>query len=310
MMNKGLALAAAGVLLLAFVLGSAGWVSLGGVEDSQGFAGADRLIGVFITRDCLDALGSDFQTHTGIDGMTRIRLEAKQVFEECPSSDGGTVLMPNYLFEGAEGLAMYAPTVFIDGDPCFTNRIDPGLGEVKTGIHEQDQRTDLSLEGTLWLAEGGGLTSLILNPVYQSEDGSVYALTGNGADLSDMGENGIETTMNLSEETNWQFSGETRGHSAKITVHFKSMPEFRTYTLTQFGEDNTVLSSDNFLPGEAPESIKPLPDTAFMVLEQTNQRDGSVTRTLHQRGDSYLTTFTARPDGLCVPASSDIIWEE
>lgn len=310
MMNKGLTLAAAGVLLLAFVLGSAGWVSLDGAEDSQGLAGADRLIGVFITRDCLDALGPDFRTHTGIDGMTRVRLEAKQVFEEHPSSDGGTVLMPNYIFEGVEGLALYAPTIVIDGDPCFTNRIDPGLGEVKTDIHEQEQRTDLSLEGTLWLIEGGGLTSVILNPVYQSQDGSVYALTGDGADFSGMGENGFETTLGLSEESNWQFSGETRGHSAKITVHFKSMPAFRTYTLTQFGADNTVLSSDTFLPGELSESIKPLPDTAFMVLEQTNQRDGAVTRTLHQRGDSYLTTFTARPDGLCVPEQSEISWDE
>lgn len=326
MRNKTGFLLATGVLAIGFLLAASGLVSLdGGPADAQA-AQEDRLIGVLVTLDYLDEMDLELTPGqaAGPDGMYRSRLPATLIQEEHPSADGGTVMMPAYAFEGVEGLELYAPTVEIRGEARHTSRVSPGYGDVKLGYHDKEGGTDLSLEGTLWLAKGGP-EFLVLNPVYQTASGEVYALAGDSVGFSGMEGSPIDSSFAIKQNHTWQSKGsvrlqdslasqeETAGmYTTTVEVHFRSLQLPETYAIIQFDADNAVLSRETYAPGEMPESIETLPGAAWLVLEGCAANKGTMdaSRTLYQRGDSLLTSYAPRADGLCAPVSSGIRWGE
>ena len=101
-------------------------------------------------------------------------------------------------------------------------------------------------------------------------------------------------------------------YTTTVEVHFRSLQQPETYAIIQFDADNAVLSRETYTPGEMPESIETLPGAAWLVLEGCAANKGTMdaSRTLYQRGDSLLTSYAPRADGLCAPVSSGIRWGE
>jgi hypothetical protein len=326
MRNKTGFLLVTGVLAIGFLLVASGLVSLdGGPADAQATQ-EDRLIGVLVTLDYLDEMNLDLTPGqaAGPDGMYRNRLTATLIQEEHPSEDGGTVMMPAYAFEGVDGLELYAPAVEIQGEARHTSRVSPGYGDVKLGYHDKDGGTDLSLEGTLWLAKGGP-EFLVLNPVYQTASGEVYALAGDSVGFSGMDGSDIDSSFAIKQSHTWQSKGsvmlqenpasqeETTGmYTTTVEVHFRSLQLPEAYAIVQFDADNTVLSREAYAPGEIPETIETLPGAAWLMLEGKPGSLGTAnaSRVLYEKGDSLLTSYVPRADGLCAPVLSGINWGE
>lgn len=323
MRNRGMVLAVAGILLLAFALGATGVVDLSGTGEALSDA-PDRMIGVLLTKDYLDLfdVGALLQDLPGSlnAGREQIikdstqnqgRLFASLRSEEHPTQDGGTQSQDTYEFEGVNGLALYFMEIQMDGEPRWTNRIDPAFSQAKTGLGDQENKTEISLEGTLWLTDDGGVTALMINPVYQMPTGEVYAVSGSGMDFSgNMGEV-LAISTKLESSLTEQKEGEERAFSTTVEVHFRSMKPPQRYELLQLDRDSTVISRLSYTPQDMPEDISLQKDTAYLILErfsdQQNPQEQPL-RILYQREDAILNYFTAREDGFCVGHDANILW--
>lgn len=325
MKNKPVVILAAAVMLLGFLLGLSGLVSLAGKEVA-GQNAPDQLIGLLVTMDYLDLPDMDALVReqgtrlvSGQDlnerdfAPDRGRLYAKLVSEDHPAQGGGTVAYDAWVFEGVEGFAFYVPEMTRGEDRYRTNRFDPPFGEVSFSVDESEGKTAIDLKGTLWIAADSPLDSLYMNPVYQAADGRVYAVTGNGMsfDYSLRQDGyGMQASMAVDENTSRAPDGNKEEYAFHAEVFFRSMPAPREITLTQFDSAHAVLASDTWKAGEVPNTIR-LPDNcAYLVAERLGKGEETPRRELLQAGDTLLTTYVERPDGLCEPLSSGLEWAE
>ena len=293
-------------------------------EDAGG--PGDRLIGVFITEEYLDLF--DFEGYLkdnvqdlaggGViaadDSSYQGRLYAElKTLTLTDEENGGLVTAKDYIFEGVEGISYFSATVPAteDTESYTTSSSDQAITDGHMEIHCGDDEDKLTLEGTLYLsAERSG--GQYINPVYQSADGRVYAVTGSGFMISGERSEGSVYSQTLEETTTVTENGSRRQASSSITISVAVMHAPEQIAVLQMDADSSVLSRTAFQPGELPGSIKLSPGAAYLLVE-THKRgsDGNpqVTRGLYDSSNEALETFYCRKDGVCVKQWTQLEWD-
>lgn len=282
----------------------------------------DRLIGVLVTRAYLDLFDFDayFQDHAAelVQGGDHVientqayegRLYATMTTETSTNDDGETVTHQNYVFEGVEGSAYFVYSVQEADGPGYTaSETGEALSNVQTSLYYSDQEEVMDLEATIYYAPQSGedVIGFYFNPVYQTVDGQVYAMSGSGTSTSVDGA-GVSFSHTLSEENTQTENGVSKiwRTSVKVTVESVDPPE--RITVLQMGEDHRILSEISYEPGTLPETMTLPGETAYLIVETIS--GGSVNRELVDRDAENLETFRCRDDRICVKQTTYLTWE-
>jgi len=288
----------------------------------------DRLIGVFVTNEHLDLF--DFEGYLNdnpgslqggeitLDGNTKRyqgRLYATMTTSSATNEETGqTMLTEEYVFEGIEGMSYFAPTVRAaeDHESYITTMSDEAFSDVHIGLNHGEDKSSTTLDATIYTTLSSKNQIYYLNPVFQSMDGSVYVVSGNGFMVSsNVYSEGSVFSQSLDSTTTITENGKAKTGSISIKISISVMFAPKKIVLLQMSTDNTLLSRTEYEPDAMPKSFEPETDTAYLIVE-THKRDDTgnikIFREIYGRDVENIETFFARADGICVKHLIQSIW--
>lgn len=320
MKTKSIIIIFAAVLIAALLLGATGAISVAGSETAGEAASGDRLVGVLVTTEYLDLF--DFESWFNDNSETITsggeadtggyegRLYAVLKDETYVNEDSGEESTSSrYVFEGVDGIAFFCVKMSDEDGDYYASNGGDGISDSSVKINSTDDGDSFTLEGTVYAAPGGIDKAVYINPVYQSADGRVYAMSGNGMSFGDTMDEGGVYTQTLEDSVSVTENGVASTESCKVTISVSVMLPPEKIAVVQFDADGGVVSRDEYEPGSAPEALTPLAGTEYVVVE-IFKSGGGVDRELYGRSDTGFCTFRCRDDGIMVQTYSALEWPD
>lgn len=290
-------------------------------EDAGAGTGEDRQVGVLLTTEYLDLF--DFEGymndnfHGAIGGEIRPeqaqeyqgRVYAVAVIKTVTNEETGeTVEMEGYQFPGVDGIHYFAAR----HEDHISTESDEAISDGHVAIHHGDEENSVTMEGTIYVAPDAGHT-YYFNPVYQSADGRVYAMSGSGYTAGGVRDEGETYAQTLSATRTVTRDGQAVTDTVTVQVTISVMYPPEQIVILQMDKDNVVVSREAYAPGAAPEAITPEESTVYLIME-THKRDMQdkeiVMRALYGKEAGTLEMFALREDGVCVQQWAQVLWEE
>ncbi len=282
-------------------------------------AAKDRLVGVLMTTEYLDLfdMESYLNDHLNIiggdiviDGDTSAyqgRIYASFVPKTLYGENGETIEDEDLLFSDLKGIHFVTARMKDEGE--YYNRVysSEGLLNARTTYHYTDFEDSVTLEGEIWMVQNSGDIMIYLNPVYQDSEGRFYVTPGHGFHSSGDVDGGVYSQT--LEETHTVTEGKritTLSNSITISVGIK--PEPIEYRLLQMQEDNSIAESAVYAPGDMPEELTVLKDTAYLLLE-THQRNSETIREIFNPDTDHISTLYAGENGYLLEDLTFINWK-
>ena len=286
----------------------------------------DRLIGVFITREYLDLFdGEGYLTDhiTGFSGgELRVsgspekyngRLYATLTTRDLSNPETGKKSsIQEYVFEGVEGISLYAPEMLTSADDRYVSSVSgDGMVDLRFDVYCGDEEDKITLDGTLYVLPVKNIRAHYFNPVYQSEDGKVYAMSGQGISIGGDQSADSAFSQKLEESVVFTQNGKRKKKTAVINTSIKTMLPPQKIVLLQMDKNSSILSRQVYEPGKLPESITPHQNTNYILLESYKKDlDGTekITRTLFTQDDPSLDSFYPSEDDIILKQYTPINW--
>ena len=210
-----------------------------------------------------------------------------------------------YVFNGVDGMQCFFTNKdnMDNADNAIVSHVDAAFTDKSNSLHViNDDGQNVELKAKLYLSASFN-EILFQNPVYQTESGEVYAISGQGVGYS--GGEGIGGSFSLSESTERYEDGKTvsYGTSVDIAVEVIAVPE--KITVLQFDAAGNLISSDSFAPGELPDSME---SSAAYIVVGTASQSGTKYE-VFQPDDGSISALYCRNDGVCIKQSCAVNWE-
>ena len=273
MKSRGCFLCMTGILLMISLCGCSLAVPDVGM-DGEG----DRLIGAVITDDYLDLFdidqyvndhASELLHNQEIDVERAPKYEVR-LYATVKKGKGENSREWEISFEGVDGLNMLQP-VWKDekGEECHDSVCSDGVSEVHLSVDMNDQGEETNLTGTIYMLPGQEDHDIAyhVNPVYQTSDGKIYAVSGSGFSTSGESEEGEVYSTTLYEERKETENGKYKTEKSSVTVRYGVMHKPVQITIYQMDENHQILKQDTFTPGEVPDELTPEKKTSYILIE-------------------------------------------
>lgn len=309
MRNKKVIVALIIILVVFFVLGFCGVVdvisSKSAKEDKE-----DRgsLVGVFVTNEYLDL----FDMEAYLKANAGKVVSGKNVVLEDHGEFGGRIYARfdednKPVFDGLDGLGFF----FFRGkrenqDVYWAVSNDDAIVGTNVGLKTDDNGDSIDLEGEIKVAIGSGLDNFYVNKVYQTEDGKVYLVSGQGTGFSGEIVEGMSTSVVFTDEQKVTVNEVTSTKTNRVKINIGFMNEPKSICILEYGRERGLVQKREFAPKELPNKFEVQGETEYLVVE-TWSEDG-VVRELFGKEDDYLRAFYAREDGYCVRKDCEILW--
>lgn len=286
----------------------------------------DRLIGVFVSYEYIDlfdiegylndnigklANGSEIEID-GANSQYNNRLYATLVEEELTTTDGEKYTKYKYVFEGVDGISMFSPSITepVTGDSYSSSSSDNGISDLKYNVKVGDNEKGIELEGTVYIASGMSMT-LFTNPVYQSNDGKVYLLSGEGFSSENIDE-GEFFTSTMDDSTSITDNKITTTYTASIKLSIATMNPTEKVGIYQMDSENNIITKNEYLPGKVPEEIVPDKSCEYFIVEshkRTFNGEKQVERQLFSKKDDSLYYLKKGDNSALYKILATILWE-
>lgn len=241
-------------------------------------AGADRLIGVFITFEPLPA--------------DRVAGTVKNVIV-----DGYE--MPEYKFSDLVGvpyLYIRVPATATSED-YWTWQLGPEIFDSHTHYHAKDGGYELTLQGNLFLLEEA---IVYPNRVFQTPGGAVYVEGEMGMSITGFG---VVSTMTL--EGTVSSEEEKFACTVEITAERALTPQ--RVLFKQMNDRDEVIQVSEVLPAAIPDDLWLEPDCAYVLVAVYSGETGeTVERSLLDLAEGYYTYRYAGDNGYLIGKSIKI----
>ena len=225
---------------------------------------------------------------------------------------GETVESNKYVFEGIEGIAYFAATMqaMDEGSSYLATMSDPAISDGHVNIFSGDDEHNISMDGTIFVTPSNNNHSYYFNPVYQSSDGGVYAVTGEGLSASnEMYSEGTVFSQTLDATTTITENETEKKNSISIKISISFMYAQEKIVILQMDSDSTVLSRTEYGQGKMPEALTLQTGTAYLIVE-THKKDSAgelkISREVYGSDAENIEIFSVREDGVCVKKSIQI----
>lgn len=288
----------------------------------------DRLIGVFITTEHLDLFDMEGYLNDNLPGIVngeimaddnsgkyQDRLYAKLEEKTLTSEETGEeTTIEEYVFEGVEGIRYFAAEMEDkeNQEPYTSTSADDSISGGHVGIFNGDEEDKITLEGTIYYTHQYSNSTFYMNPVYQSRDGSVYAMGGNGIMTQGIEGERAKSTMSLESSTTRTENGKSKKQSASVKITFAAAYPPEKILVWQMDERHQILSGEEYMPGKMPETISPELETAYLIVETFQKAaDGTtqIERELYGKEEETVTTRNCLENGICEEVYTQLVWE-
>lgn len=285
--------------------------------EAAGDGSGDRLIGVYITWDYVDAF--DMEGYLN-DHIGKLSSGGELALSEADTAAySGRVWAEetedgDWVFPDLEGLGYYCPVEETAEGTHIGSHLDEGVCSNGLRLTSTDQGDRLEMDCTVYVA-ASDRACLYCNPVYQTAAGQVY-LTGGSGGMSSEGihDEGELFSTTLSSETSSAVSSQAaKADSSSVTVRLSLMFPPEELVLIQMDGDSRELGRESYVPGRLPEQIRLSKDCAY-VLAETRKRDpegrSATGRELIELRDgepAVFDGFYAAENGLCVRQTAELI---
>jgi len=284
----------------------------------------DRLIGVFITLEHLDLFDDERYLEDNLNSILlgknpdtiEMRAYSERLYAVLADriltneESGNTITTQEYVFDTVEGFSYFVPLMEENGEVYIATNSDPAISHGHTAVNSGDKE-EYTLTGTLYLTPSCGESVCYLNPVYQSADGSVYAVQGSGYDVSGSKAEGPNITCTLSEESTVTINGETKASRTSVSISVEVMFAPEEITVAAFSEEDQLIERTAFRPCEMPKRFAPHPETAYVIVRTCKhdpQGNEITTAQLYDKTKEGFETYFCREDGVCVGNYTKLEW--
>lgn len=284
--------------------------------DAQEEKDKDRMVGVFITTEYLDLFDMEayLKDHSNLlsggtidrseDSAYNGRIYAKYIEE---TNEVGTNV--RYVFEDLEGILTASYLVKPHGgnlEAYWMSAVTEGICDVSIAHHARDDGEDHSISGTIYLSPEYIDPCFYFNPVYQTEDGDVYLMAGQGLSF----ETGFagSSCHTLNETATYTENGTTRSYTAESKITLECAVPAKVVIVLHMDENNNILSRNEYTADELPETLTPEAGTAYLLVEEHTAQ--TIRRSLYQPGDDSISVFKALENQICVKSQIVVQWPE
>lgn len=313
----------------AFVFGATDTIRL--VDASENVSekeevSSDKLIGVLITKEYLDLFDSEQFFADNIDRLVgggeisglesdkyQGRLYADLVETEHVNKETGeTYSRREYVFEGIDGIYYIAPKMEAQFGTYWSAGSDDAITDGSVNFITNDAGESVALEGTVYVSTGKNVGNFFFNPVYQTQAGEVYAVSGSGMS-ADSNTAGMSMSHEIKEHLSSTIGDVTTAFGSEIKVTICYIDEPVKVSILQFDNENALLSRMECAPGNLPDTLQTQSGTQYIIVETlTFSQEGTtdITRDIYQSENETLAAFYCRDDGICVKQWCEIDWSE
>lgn len=211
-----------------------------------------------------------------------------------------------YAFPGVEGLLLASFWITEPENGGFWSMdCSQGLCSVLSSYNAIENGAEVGLTATLYLTKEAGPQVCYLNPVYQGPDGAVYLKpddAGTSTSTEAIASETLTATTTIEQESG------NLVNTTEITVNFIHVDLSQGLTVLEMDENHQILKTHTFTPGELPESLQPLAETAYILTEEQTASDTH--RALYQKEDTYFTALYRMDDRICAEAQCSLEWQE
>ena len=305
------------ILLTAFALGCTNLVRFTTPSDSGAEApSSDLLVGVLITEEYLDL----FDTEGYISDHFRELASGKEIAEAESSRYQGRLYAvlhnqgtssEEYVFEGISGIPYFAAFMENGTQSYWSVSGSEAICEEKNHFSSTDQGEGITLEGTIYCSTAGPQERFYINPVYQTPDGRIYAVSGSGIFFGGEKVPGMVWNQELTSSVTATSGKEQSAFSSAVKINLCYVDEPRRIALLQFNSRNELISLVEYAPEAVPQALDLLPEAEYLIVETALlSPEGSeyTSRALFQREDNGCESFFQRPDGLCIRRKTQLNW--
>ena len=294
------------ILLAAFIIGITGGLSLHEKKPEE-YIG-DSFVGVLITREPLDLDDKDTvipedNAKIYIDGREATEAERQnlraRLYAKISDLDNADESEPSkeYVFDGVEGIRFFGAMIYDKSKGYWNLQCDEEITDASWG--------STSMSGTIYMVPRKEPDLVYLNRVYQTPEGSVYAVSDDDGVAV---QNGLRISLPADVEGRaGLFDNAVEASSVKLSLNIKTMDKPERIALLQFGSGDELLEKKEYQPGTLPKHMDSFPGAQYMIVETTSA-DG-VSRTLYQKGDRFAEAFCCRDDGICIKQDCEINWK-
>lgn len=255
----------------------------------------DRLIGMLITTN-KSSLPTDEEG----------RVYARLTSEEAENDDGELIKYETYVFDGIDVWYILCPTIEAEeGEPCTGMSGNDGIDDRHVEFAFGDNVDSIKMTGTLRAACGSGENALTFvgNPIYQSADGSVYAiLDAMGMMMSE----GIGS-LKLSESETADYTGKKAERSTEIVVDIKLISPTEKVRIYDMDESGMCLLQKEYTGETMPDEYSPSENAEFIVVEAL-LRDGGHSYFAYGRSDESFVSYFCGGSDICTSFETAINW--
>lgn len=211
-----------------------------------------------------------------------------------------------FAFPGVEGLLLASFWITEPENGGFWSMdCSQGLCSVQSSYNAIENGAEVGLTATLYLTKEAGPQVCYLNPVYQGPDGAVYLKPD---DLGTATSTEVIASENLTSTTTIEQEEADVVNTTDITVNFIHVDLSQGLTVLEMDENHQILKTHTLTPGELPESLEPMAETAYILTEEQTASDTH--RAIYQKEDTYFTALYLMDDMICAEAQCSLEWQE
>ena len=239
----------------------------------QGSVITDDLIGVYVTLGSVNTI--DWMTSQS-EYADNEKIYATKAEEQV---DGTEYTTRVYSFEGIEGIPFFNIYVTDSEYGDYTSIMcNEAIFDSHQELKVEDELVYTTLEASVYLSDE---EIVYLNPVYQEDDGDVYMLPeGVGNHIS----GNATTACYISEENSTE-----GGVKATITFSVVGTPEKTSFVA--MGNEDEVVWSQVYVPGEAPEELKLPEGTQYLIVKTEFAGEQEAKIDVYTKYDEYIHIF-------------------
>ena len=279
----------------------------------------DRLIGAFITTEHLDLfdmeayLNDHVEDFIGADGSEKVVVDSgdynERLYAVVDKHNSASPKDWEISFGEIEGICFFDATFQNEEEPFTMIVGGDEICDVASGLSVGDNEESVSLTGTLYALIGEyENVQFYINPVYQTTDGEIYTVTGNGYSMS--GELGGSSKVKLEESFTTTKDGVEQTYSGAVEIAFEIRNAAPVNICLQFmNEDLEIVQTKEYAAGEMPTQVE-LAETAVCIIVETQWADGTVTRELVEWNEDErvsIETFYSVGDSVLGKQMTEIV---
>lgn len=234
---------------------------------ADAYTSPDRLVGVYITTEHIDTF--DFEAYFSdnasliINGGEISEADASAYTDKvyAVKDDSG-----NYVFPDTKGISYFFTCESDEVVTYYTSHADAGISDTNTHFNSSETKDGVDLSATVYGIAGQSIQAFYLNPVYQTSDGDVYLLPGNG--VSGNTSVGMIMSQTLSESHDiMSEEGEMINQSTSVKIAYSIIEKPLSYTFIEMDASSNEILRREYKIGSVPDEYTADKNTAYIIVE-------------------------------------------